>query len=415
VKAQKTLTLPAVSPEHAYLPPSGASRWSRCTASVGFIERNAEILPRESTVYADEGTEAHALAKKILNGEARLVQSDKADMIVNVRAYVEFVREQVQPGDRIFVERRTPLFYLQQQHGTIDNALVNLLKRIAVNDYKHGQGVSVYAEENEQLAIYAESLIQEIELIEDVSDDLPVHLNIFQPRDRNDPEPVRTWPILRKDLRKFVAPIEATAKLILADPHSPDLKFVPGEKQCRFCPAKGICKAYGTQGLSVVSDEPVDVVLAKPEMITLPSPDALTRSQRMKVVAMRPTLEKWLEAVEDQEVHDLMNGAEPLDFKLVEGKSNRKWVDEKAAFQFFADRFEVNDIAPRTILSVAQMEKYVKKQVKPGAKGADPIDFSALVTRPEGKPSLVSIEDKRPALEFRPGAGLENLVDNDVI
>jgi hypothetical protein len=405
--SRKTHTAPVVtSPAHSLLAPSAAERWTVCTASVGFIEANADVLPKESTVYADEGTKAHALAADILNGKSRLVQSDNADEIGGVRAYVDFVREQIQAGDRHLLERRTPLFYFPQQHGTVDFGLIGK-KRISVIDLKFGVGVSVYAKENKQLAIYAESLIQEMELLEDITDTVPVEMNIFQPRDRNDEEPVRSWVITRGELRSFTQPIESTARLILKDPHSPDLKFVPTEKGCRFCPAKGICKAYGTQGLSVISDEPVDVVLAQPTL-TLPTPNAMTREQRLKVVAVRSMFEKWLEAVEDQEVSELLAGAAPITHKLVEGKSNRKWKDEKAALDLLTRVVPEDEAAPRSIISPAQAEKLMK------AHKADKVMelLKSVTMKPEGKPSLVGIDDPRPALvPTSPKSQFEDLED----
>jgi hypothetical protein len=158
----------------------------------------------------------------------------------------------------------------------------------------------------------------------------------------------------------------------------------------------------------VISDEPVDVVLSKPE-VHLPAPNAMTREQRLKVITVRPMLEKWMEAVEDQEVSELLAGAAPLTHKLVEGKSNRKWKDGVGADDFFG-AFSKDEVAPRTLISPAQMEKLIK------ASKAE-LNLSEFIEKPPGKPSLVPVEDKRPALVFNGGVeGLENMeIIDDVI
>jgi hypothetical protein len=387
---------------HARLAPSAASRWSVCTASVGFIERNRHLLPPDGSVYADEGTKAHALAAEVLSGQRRLLDSEQVDMMHNVRAYVEFVQGLAQPGDTRFIEQRVSLFYLPEQHGTVD-VLIRGKKRIAIADLKYGAGVGVYAEENKQLAIYAESAVQELESVDDVPAKFPIELNIFQPRDRNNPEPVRSWTITRAELREFTEPIEVVAKTILSNPDGGE--FVPGEAQCKFCPAQGICKAYAAQGLEVISDAPVDRVVTE-IATTIPDPTALTREQRVRVIAGADALRKWLDAVEAQEVAELMAGASPLTYKLVEGKTNRKWTDELKAIELLSAKKPIDEIAPRSVISPAQAEKLFKKDT------AFMERVTVLFDKPAGKPSLVPLDDKRPALEFNPNA---DLADIDVI
>lgn len=394
------MTAPSTSPTtHSRLSPSAASRWTVCTASPGFIARNAAVLPKESSSYADEGTKAHDLAAQVLLGRHRLVHSDDADMLINVRAYIDFVRSKQRSDDIVQIERKVALFYLPKENGTVDVRLIGK-DRIAIIDLKYGAGVGVYAENNSQLAIYAESAIRELETVQDVSDDMPIELYIFQPRDRNDPEPVREWVLTRKQLREFTAPIETTAKAILADFDGGE--FVPNpEKQCRFCAAAGICKAYASYGLSVISSAPVDVAVASTP--SLPDPGTLTREQRVRVIQMRSGVEKWLAAVEDQEMTELLSGAEPMGFKLVEGKSNRKWTDEAKAIEVMQRVAELDVVAPREAISPAQADKLFKKD----EETLEALRF--LTEKPQGKPTLVPETDKRPRLEFNPAMGIENL------
>ena len=386
----------APEPVHARLSPSSAYRWTRCTASIGFIEANSAILPKESSVYADEGTEAHNWAAKLLTKEARLLDCS-ADMMQHVRGYVDFVQDKVVAGSRLLVEKRVQLFYNKKQYGTTDAAII-APGSIYIADLKYGAGVSVYAKDNPQLAIYGESLIRELEVIEDVPDDTVVTLAIYQPRDRNDGNPVRLWVLSRAELRAFCAHIEDAQKRI----ESGQVEFVADpNKQCRFCPAAGICKAYAGHGLMAVSDDPIDQTLDHAAKLELPSPNLISREQRQKVLAAKKAISAWLEAVEEQEKSELMAGAAPLAFKLVEGKTNRIWTDEKAVEERLLKFAEATQVRPPSdIISPAAAAKLAK------AAGVDfELHFEQFVTKPAGKPTLVPLDDKRPAIEFNPTSG----------
>ena len=395
------------APEHARLPPSKSAQWVPCTASVGYIEdliRTGEITAESRSEHSDTGIQAHGLAARILNGERRLVWAEDADMLANVRAYVEFCRSKVEPGDRFWVERRVPLFYRPTQRGTIDFPIVGK-NRIVVIDYKHGVGVGVYAENNTQLASYAESLVQELEMVESVPDDMPVEMHIFQPRDCNDSEPVRSWIITRKELREFAATINEAAQLIFANiDHGRDkLRFVAGSHCDKaFCRARGHCKTYAAQGLEAVSDDaPVDVVIAKP--LLMPLPESLTRDQRVRIMSKADQMRSWLNAVEAQEMQELLAGAKPMGFKVVATNTHRKWSDEAAVTKLMATKRPIDEVAPRSPLSPAQAEKLFKSD-KEFLAG-----LVALAAKPPGKPVLVPESDKRPQLVLNPSEGLEDI------
>lgn len=394
---------------HSKLPPSSAARWATCTASIGFIAENKHLLPEQDWTLADEGSRAHDAAKSLLNGTpVEKVTFDNEEMKRHVLAYVTFCRNLTQPGDRILTETKVPLFYLPSERGTVDRAHINMTtprKSVYIADLKYGVGVSVEAKENKQLAIYAESLIRQQEEIEDIPDDTTVTLAIFQPRDRNNPEPVRLWAITRKILREFTCEIELAADKVLnrVVGENSRTEFVAGPHCDKsFCPARGICKAYAHQGLVAVDDEaPVDVVI-ETKLAPLPALPTITRAQRQRILAAKAAMIAWLEQIENQEVAELMAGAAPDKFKLVEGKSNRQWADEDKAAKLLLDHLKHDEIyppIPAEILSPAQAEKLLKA-------GSIKLDLSAVITKPAGKPTLVPVTDKRSALNFTPTAGL---------
>lgn len=397
---------------HSKLSPSGATRWASCTASVSFIEENAHLLNLdESSEYADEGTDAHAVADSLIRYATerrgvKIVEARNPEMGRLMVDYSRWALRDVQPGEVVRSERKVPLFYKREDNGTVDVTILGLPKRVIIRDLKYGVGVSVDAGNNDQLAIYAESVIKEWEgeNEEYAPADMPVTIELYQPRDMHNSDPVRSWTLKRWELANFTKRYTEAVALIRAG----RVAFSPSPKACRWCPAKGICKAYATQGLSILNDEEtsVDTVLAQPRF-ELPNPKVLTREQRQRIVAGRKVLEQWLEAVEDQEVHELMTGAEPMEYKLVEGKTNRVWANEDVA----QDRLrhlgvkQEDAMTMPVIKSVAQIEKLFPKEKMPD-------NLTELVLKPVGKPTLVPVADKRPALVINPTEGFVDL-DSD--
>lgn len=383
---------------HSILAPSAASRWSVCTASVGFIEEHRLELDFSSSTFADEGTDAHAIAAGALTGQkvtGLKYQTSEMNRIVN--GYTKFVADLVDADCEVHVEKKVPLFYGHGK-GTVDVRIVNRRRRaIHIVDLKYGQGVGVYAKNNKQLAIYAESAIREIP---EVTDDWIVTLVIYQPRDRNDDNAVRLWALTRAELRAFVQDIE---KAVL-DIGSNVVEFAPEPTAvCKWCPAKPICPAFMNYGLSALPEESREITAAFPK---LPEPKALTRAQRVRVIAGRRALEDWLEAIEDYEVAQLMDGAEPMGFKLVTGKSNRAWKDPQKAALAMGEYLDGGQIyvplptAPE-VISVAEAEGLIGKK--------DFAGMARFITKPEGKPTLVEETDKRPALVFGPSRDFKDL------
>lgn len=326
----------------------------------------------------------------------KLPKADDKEMTGYVIDYTRWALNDVRPDEKVFSERRVPLFYKPEDRGTVDVTIFGS-DRVVIRDLKYGVGVSVDAEENDQLAIYAESVIQELEASHGLMEGrVPVTMEIYQPRDMHNSEPVRSWTISRAEVSRFVLRHAIAVRFI----REGKVAFLPSPKACRWCPASGICKAYATQGLSILNDEEtsVDVVLSELKF-ELPHVLTLTRDQRQRIIAGRKALEKFLEAVEDQEVHELMNGAEPDKYKLVEGKGpHRQWSEPEKAFNMLLKYFLEDDlIPPGDFVSPAQMEKLLKGRKLPEEFLSD---LFSLVFKPQGKPTLVPIDDKRPALAF---------------
>ncbi len=373
-------------PKAINLGPSASGRWSVCTASPQFLVDHADELPKDSSTYADEGTVAHAIAAKILNAEDPGPVAP--DMMAHVTKYTDLVFAATNPWrirSVLYVEQPVNLFYLPHRSGIVDAAIIHP-GSVQIFDLKYGQGVSVEAEGNTQLAIYAESLIQSWEQIMDFYPDMTVQMTIVQPRDRNNPEAVRTWKLTRPELAELAADLQAKAELVTSGKG----EFRPSDKACQFCPAKGICSAYATRGLVALPESA--------RVIELPHPGTLTREQRVQALKAKKVLAQWMEALEDQEVHDLANGAEPIGLKLVAGKTNRQWRDVEEAQKLLSNHLGIDDMRPRAdLISPAAAERALKG-IELSTRFSN--RMASLITKPEGKPTLVTADDPRPALSF---------------
>ena len=367
------------------LGPSAAHRWSVCTASPQFLVDHASDLPPDGGVFADEGTRAHSYASNLLLGFP--VTDMPPEMGVHVGAYVDYVRSQkAQKGAIMRVEKKVELFYLPEVYGTVDTMIMHP-DGVKIIDLKYGMGVGVDAVYNPQLAIYAESILRQWDAVHDIPDDFSVQLTIFQPRDRSNPEPVRTWMLTRKELHNYTKTLGDKADIILAGRG----EFVPTDSACKFCTAKGICAAYASQGLVALPEQA--------RVIDLPSINTVTREQRIRVLLLKRRLVEWMEALEDQERADLTKGEPSMGFKLVEGKSNRTWDNPAKAMQLLSVHLTMEQIRPPSdIVSPAGAERALKG-ITLSSKFKN--RFEDLIVRPEGKPTLVLESDNRPSLNTK--------------
>ena len=117
-------------------------------------------------------------------------------------------------------------------------------------------------------------------------------------------------------------------------------------------------------------------------------------------MANKKLIEGWLKAIEGYIFENLEHGTNMPGFKLVEGKSSRKWFDADATETYLKNkRYKVGEIYTQKLITPPQAEKLVGKEtyaqfVKHG-----------LVIKTKGKPALTTVNDKRPGLSL-------NIADN---
>lgn len=377
--------------DHALLSASGASRWLNCTPSAILEEQFGQ--PNKTSPYAQEGTLAHELSElyirhDILESVSDQEFSDKFDeimanplfseeMLDMVPIYVDFCEEEYKaiksksPIAVMEIEQKLDLTaFVPESFGTADAIIIGD-GTLRVIDLKYGKGVPVYAEWNRQLMLYSLGALQKYDTMYDIS---TVEMTIVQPRLNN----ISTWSISVEELSEW-ANTELIPKAKLAFEGQGEL--VPGD-WCRFCGVKNRCRKLYEQQVEIAKYDFKDPGLLSDEEIA----DVLKRA---------PKLIEWANSVQSYALESaLNNGKQWPGFKLVEGISRRKWLDEdkvvEAIFSSMPEATE-DDVFDMKLKTITQLEKIFGKKVVAEK-------LSDVIVKPQGKPTLVSVEDKRPAL-----------------
>lgn len=361
---------------HSVYPPSSAKRYMNCTPALK-LEQQFED---EQSPYAEEGSAGHALAehliKKHLKKRSKRPVSDyyTDELVEAVDEYVGYCIGQIEAAkqecsDPIFeVERRTDISrHIEGCFGTADMVIVTDHK-IHVIDLKLGKGVMVDAEHNEQLMIYGLGILDFYEILYDIE---TVALTIVQPR----LEHLSTWKISVEDLKKWAKEeLEPKARMALAG----EGEFRAGD-HCRFCKARFTCRARAEEYLKLARME-----FAEPAL--------LSDDEIAEVLLKADTLKKWAEEIYAYAQNEaVVNHRQWPGFKLVLGKSNRKYTDENEAAEA-AKKAGYTDIYKTSLIGITDMEKLMGKKKFSEILGS-------LVYKPEGKVTLVPETDKREAVE----------------
>ena len=356
---------------HALLSPSAAHRWIRCPPSA-CLERE---FPSSLSEAAAEGTAAHALCehklRKFLKLRSKRPHSDFEDDEMDrcSDAYVSFVQEQMGeiPSPMVLVEQRLDLTcYVPEAFGTADCIIVGG-DMLHVIDFKYGMGVLVEAEHNPQMMLYA---LGALDLLDGIYDIQTISMSIFQPRREN----VCTWSLTKEDLLRW-ARDDLVEKARLA--YAGEGAFCAGE-WCTFCRAAVRCRARAEEKLRLAREE-------------FRLPPLITDEEIEEVLGEIPDLIKWANAILVYATDAAVNhGKVWKGFKVVEGRSVRKYKDEDAVARE-AKAAGYTDIFDKKLIPLTEMEKVMGKDVFAKTLGG-------LIEKPHGKPTLVPLTDKRPAI-----------------
>lgn len=370
--------------KHALLGASSAARWIACTPSA----RATEGLPDQESTYAAEGTRAHEVCEKALRyklakweaGKPFDLLSDWAqqsmptEMFNAANQYVSFLHDQwvgfsCRPG--VFIEQEVDVSrWVPGGFGTCDCLMIGggLLHII---DFKYGQGVPVSPVRNPQLMYYALGAYALFDGLESID---TVRMSIVQPRIQEEPE---TFEMPLADLLDWAREVlQPAAEMAWRGEGT----FCPGE-HCRFCKAHPGCRGWQEKYGPLAGFEP------------LPQPAALSDEELGEWLQKVEGLVAYARELEDYAQTALLEGRTLPGWKLVQGRSTRKWTDQDAAFrQMEADGIDEAMLYTRTPISLTAAERMLGKK-----KFAEVM--SAFITRAPGAPKLAKDSDPRPAYD----------------
>ncbi len=361
--------------KHALLSASSASRWIPCPPSARLNAAKSDT-PSE---YAAQGTDAHtlceyklrkALGERVRNPTKKLafydneMESCAEDYAGFVMGLVAGMREKSK--DTIVMVEQVVDFskYVPEGFGTADAILVSG-KSLCVVDYKHGKGIEVSADHNPQMMCYALGCIQMLDGVYDIEN---IGLIIFQPRLAN----VSEYDISKDDLLEWAqATLMPAAKLAYAG----EGEYCAGN-HCQFCCVKATCRKRAEFNLELARYD-------------FEMPPTLEDAEVEAILAKADELTRWANDVKEYALQQAIQGKQWTDWKLVEGRSNRKYADEAKVAKVVQDAgFNPYE---QKLLGLTAMTALLGKTKFEELLGR-------LIVKPQGKPTLVPMSDKRPVM-----------------
>ena len=340
--------------KHAFLSASASNRWLNCPPSAKLCAK----VPDQSSSYALEGTDCHELCAYLVE---KALGRDVQDPTENLtfyngemkncaEEYCEYVLQQLEeakqycPDPRVFIEQRLDFSrWVENGFGTGD-CVILADQVLQIIDYKHGVGVLVNADHNTQMMCYS---LGALEIFGDLYDVDRITMTIFQPRRDN----ISTWTISKADLL-----------------HWADTVLTPTAKL-----------AYEGKG-------EYNLELAKYDFAM---PDTLDDLEIASILGKVDQLVSWGNDIKAYALKKAQSGTQFIGWKVVEGRSNRKYTDEAAVAA--AVQNAGYDPYEQKLLGITAMSTLL------GKKQFDEL-LGELVYKPPGKPALVPESDKRPAV-----------------
>ena len=367
-------------PKHAYLSASASHRWLACPPSAKLCAN----IPDQASEYAQQGTDCHelcaylvekALGREVIDPTENLTYYD-AEMQNCAEEYRNYVLEQIEAAKefckdpQVMIEQRLDFSrWVENGFGTGDCVIV-ADEVLQIIDYKHGLGVLVSAGDDEhggnsQMMCYA---LGALEVFGDIYDINQIKMTIFQPRREN----ISTYTISRDNLLKWANEVLApTAQLAYVG----EGEFKAGG-HCQFCKVKATCRKRAEYNLE----------LAKYDF---EMPATLDDTEIAAILERVDEMISWGNDIKEYALKQAQSGVHFEGWKVVEGRSNRKYTDEEAV------AFKVKDAGfdpyEKKLLGVTTMSTLLGKKKFEELLGG-------LIYKPPGKPALVPESDKRPAM-----------------
>ncbi len=361
--------------KHALLSASAAYRWTTCTPSALL---NKDIADTPST-YAQEGSEAHELCEYLIRKEYGPKKRDPTkkltyynqEMQESAEIYLNAINEimaEVKKTDAsptIYVEQRVDFSpWVPDGFGTAD-CIILAEGTTHICDFKYGAGILVEAEDNIQMKCYALGVLSMFGSLVDIQE---ITMHIIQPRKDN----ISSWTVSTEELLNWADHyLKPRAEMAIKG----EGDFVSGP-HCQFCKVKATCRKRAEDNLAMAKYD-------------FQMPDLLDDTEIAVILDKVDDLVSWAGDVKDFALSQALKGTKYPGYKVVAGRSTRKFTDEEAVakavteagFNPFEQRL-LGITAMTTLLGKTKFEELL----------------SDYIEKPAGKPVLVSINDKRPEI-----------------
>lgn len=361
--------------KHALLSASSSHRWLNCPPSA----RLCESYEDKRSDYAAEGTNAHSLCEYKLKTALGIEAQDPTENLTYyseemedcANDYAAYVLELVEAAKKIssdptvLIEQRLDYSrFVESGFGTGDCVIV-ADGTLTIVDYKHGRGILVEADNNPQMMLYA---LGALEIFDGIYDIETVCMTIYQPRRSS----VSTFTLSKDDLYQWAEDaLKPAAELAYAG----NGDYQCGE-WCQFCKAKHDCRKRAEYNLE----------LAK---FDFHLPPLLTDEDVEEILGRIDGLVSWANDIKEYALQAAVSGKEWHGWKLVEGRSNRRYTDETVVMQ--AVTAAGFDPYEHKVMGVTAMTSLL------GKKRFEEV-LGGYIEKPQGKPTLVLESDKRPAI-----------------
>lgn len=413
---------------HSLLSASKADMWSQCLGALAASIKEPDGGP---TSYAAEGTAYHTISERALRERCavesyvgEVVMADGFKFVIDeenaafAEQYTTAIMQEAWRGEVLLEEKldTSEILGVPDQGGTGDALILDVKNReIDSHDLKFGRGEKVFAwidpgpgipkwmGANRQLTLYLASAMRKYA---DRAKWKGGKIVIHQPRIGWKDE----YYLTAEDIDAFVSYMrgraqsakllydKAAAGALLAE----DLESAktPGDKQCRWCPARKYCEARVKGSLSMFSIVEQTVKVNDGKLSDADLAESLIKLESLSALKGDLAAEALRRALAG---HDLPG------WKITTGRAGpRKWSDSDIVQQFV----EVSDVpesvafAPRELKSPTEMERSLKKHDKKlwaALNGNPDKDGNATtvsyIERSEPGKTLVRDHDLRAAID----------------
>ena len=385
--------------------PSYSATWLNCAGSL----RPSRWAPDTAGIDAARGTVFHLLmADWLVNGRpdhrlGEIVIVEGFDIVIDEEMFYHGSRivEQYEnfEGER-FIEVSvdiSDITPIKKQKGTADLVIIQpgLLRTI---DHKYGSGVQVFAEGNTQELLYCWGVFLKYDSVYHFK---TIELHIAQPRFNH----FDVWTITREELISWADWMRERAHAAWKR----SAPRTPSPKACQWCKVIRGCSALAIKLADIADQSFDDAEITEADMKTsialnaplarktLPDPLSLPTENLAKIRDYRKMFESWFRACDEELLTRALAGEDPPGWKVVEGRSRRRYRDEKVAAEKYGRvGLTEDEIYARKIISPAQAEKLLRFV---GIRGNLLKAFvSTLTERPKGRPTLAPDGDNRLAV-----------------